>query len=60
LYRKEGKELNKDSVVVVIQHSENAGVGAHGPEYPLDNTAQFLSDTAGKKLINWGRAAGID
>lgn len=60
LYRKQGKELNKDSVVVVIQHSENAGVGAHGPEYPLDNTAQFLSDTAGKKLINWGRAAGID
>lgn len=46
--------------MVVIQHSENAGVGSDDPEYPLDNTAQFLSDSAGRKLINWGRAAGID
>jgi len=59
LYSKERKNPNKDSVVLVIKHNENTGIGAKAREYPLDNTAQLLINDDGKKFINWGRAAGI-
>jgi hypothetical protein len=60
LYHENGKDLAKDSMVVVIQHAENINDGTGGPEYPYDETAELVHLGEKKQtIVNWGRAAGM-
>jgi hypothetical protein len=52
LYRLHGKDLDVDSVVVVVHHAEPSGI----QEY--DSNVEIASDGSGQ-IIRWGKVAGF-
>jgi len=53
LYKKNSKNINKDSLVVVIQHKESENEG-----YDYDSTAE-IAQIDGTQVVGWGRVSGI-
>jgi hypothetical protein len=59
LYCQSGKDLTKDSVVVLVQHNEDKSSGSAAHEYEYDDTAELVRQD-GRPVLNWGRVSGIN
>lgn len=58
LYKEHHKDLDKDSLVVLVQHNEDKSGGSSVHEYEYDETAELVR-TDGKPVVSWGRVPGI-